>query len=77
MQHRCRLSAVRIRPPLLAAMRTIHINIVDNAARGDILWHNEKKLYYRFNIEVQHCCAKIVRIFVLVSRSSKVFWVGG
>ena len=33
--------------------------------------------FYRFNIEVQHCCAKIVRIFVLVSRSSKVFWVGG
>lgn len=34
-------------------------------------------LFYRFNIEVQHCYAKIVKIFVSVKKSSKVFWVGG
>ena len=48
-----------------------------NAVASVLLCCGLKILIYRFNIEVQHCCAKIVRIFVLVSRSSKVFWVGG
>ena len=30
-------------------------------------------LVLRFNLEVQHRCAKIARIFVLVKKSSKVF----
>ncbi len=31
----------------------------------------------RFNLEVQHCCAKIASIFVLAKKSPEVFLAGG
>ena len=32
---------------------------------------------YRFNLEVQHRCAKIARIFVSGKKSPNIFWVEG
>ena len=36
-----------------------------------------ENLRYRFNLEVQHRCAKIVRIFVSGKKSPNIFWVEG
>lgn len=48
-------------------------NCYINVESGEILQFTPKNIGLRFNLEVQHRCAKIARIFVLVKKSSKVF----